>query len=166
MENRLFVVQCSNWLRLCVLASFFAAPVVSVVAVEALESPRQALQSKPAENTIKGQVLDENGEPLIGATVTVKGTNVVTVTDLDGNFEIAAPAGSTLQFSYLGFKTKELRAAAGMTVRMAEDNTALSEVVVTALGIKKEAKSCRWFVACGNAWLEVYRWQQQRALRD
>ena len=146
MENRLFVVQCSNWLRLCVLASFFAAPVVSVVAVEALESPRQALQSKPAENTIKGQVLDENGEPLIGATVTVKGTNVVTVTDLDGNFEIAAPAGSTLQFSYLGFKTKELRAAAGMTVRMAEDNTALSEVVVTALGIKKEAKSLSYNV--------------------
>ena len=92
-----------------------AAPFVTALAGETLVSPRPALQSMPADNKITGQVLDENGEPLIGVTVTVKGTKVVAITDIDGNFTIAVPASnSVLQFSYLGYKLKEERAANGM----------------------------------------------------
>jgi len=106
----------------------------------------------PADNKITGQVLDENGEPLIGVSVTVKGTKVVAITDLDGNFTITPPAAnSVLQFTYLGYKPKEMRAANGMQVNMEPDNNALSEVVVTALGIKKEAKSLSYNVQQVNS---------------
>lgn len=60
--------------------------------------------------TVGGTVLDENGEPVIGATVTVKGTNLVTVTDIDGRFELKVPNGSILSVSYLGYTTAEVPA--------------------------------------------------------
>ena len=147
-----FVNQCSAWLRSCAVMVLLAAPFATALAGETLVSPRPALQSMPADNKITGQVLDENGEPLIGVTVTVKGTKVVAITDIDGNFTIAVPASnSVLQFSYLGYKLKEERAANGMQVRLDPDSNALTEVVVTALGIKKEAKSLSYNVQQVNS---------------
>ena len=147
-----FVNQCSAWLRSCAVMVLLAAPFATALAGETLASPRPALQSMPADNKITGQVLDENGEPLIGVTVTVKGTKVVAITDIDGNFTIAVPASnSVLQFSYLGYKLKEERAANGMQVRLDPDSNALTEVVVTALGIKKEAKSLSYNVQQVNS---------------
>ena len=69
-------------------------------------APAAQLQSgavQPA--TVSGQVLDENGEPVIGATVNVKGTNVIAVTDFDGRFSIRAAQGQTLAVSYVGYGT-------------------------------------------------------------
>ena len=89
---------------------------------------------------VSGVVKDSNGEPLIGATVMVKGTNVGVSTDANGAFSIAA-AGKTLVVSYVGHVAKEVKAANGLSVVLENSSTALDEVVVTALGIKKDKKS-------------------------
>ena len=57
---------------------------------------------------VKGQVVDQDGEPLIGATVKVKGAQTGAVTDLDGNFQVNAPANGTLVISYVGYKDREI----------------------------------------------------------
>lgn len=104
-------------------------------------------QQLEGRSLVKGRVVDANGEPVIGATVTVRGTSRNAVTDLNGNFSIEAPAGSTLVVSYIGFKNQEVKARQGaMTVTMSEDTATLNEVVVTALGIKKDSKSLSYNV--------------------
>lgn len=98
--------------------------------------------------TVKGKIVDEKGEPLIGVNVVVDGTNIGTITDLDGNFSMSALPNSTLKVSYIGYAT-QLIAASGKdfyTVTMRPDNEVLDEVVVTALGIKRETKSLTYNV--------------------
>ncbi len=93
-----------------------------------------------AENiTVKGVVLDQNGETLIGATVMLKGTTVGTTTDLDGKFEMVAPAGGTLVFAYMGYNSQELAAKAEMRVQMQESVQALKEVVAIGYGTMKRS---------------------------
>ena len=65
-------------------------------------SPKATALQQAAERQVGGVVLDENGDPVIGATVTVKGQKAATVTDIDGKFSIKVPTGSTLVISYLG----------------------------------------------------------------
>ena len=67
-----------------------------------------------AQTEVSGTVVDPDGEPVIGATVKVKGTSVGTVTDFDGNFKLKVDAGATLVFTYIGFETQELPAKQGM----------------------------------------------------
>ena len=96
---------------------------------------------------VTGQVLDENGEPIIGATVSVKGTNVNAVTDFDGRFSINASRGASLIVSYVGYGTREVLVGGNaLTIDLKQDSQVLNEVVVTALGIKKEAKSLSYNV--------------------
>jgi TonB-linked SusC/RagA family outer membrane protein len=103
--------------------------------------------SKGAKRTVKGQVLDENGDPIIGATIRVKGEKDATVTDIDGNFTINAANGAELEVSYLGYEPKIVTAnGTNLEVRMSQNTQALNEVVVTALGIKKEAKALSYNV--------------------
>ena len=90
---------------------------------------------------ITGRVIDATGEALIGVSVVEKGTTNGSITDWDGNFTVKVPVGSTLQFSYIGYKTVEMPVEAGKTtinLTMEEDSEMLDEVVVTALGIKRE----------------------------
>ena len=87
--------------------------------------------------TITGTVLDELGEPVIGATVTVAGTKNATVTDMDGNYKISAPAGSKVTISYIGYMP--LTVKAGGTVSLQEDKQTLEEVVVVGYGTQKKA---------------------------
>ncbi len=97
--------------------------------------------------SVAGQVIDENGDPVIGATVSVKGTNVNAVTDFDGRFTITTSQGSTLTVSYVGYGTQEMQVNGNtLTVKLKQDAQVLNEVVVTALGIKKEAKSLSYNV--------------------
>lgn len=92
--------------------------------------------------TIKGVVTDSKGESIIGATVREKGTNVGTITDIDGKFNITVKSTqSKLVFSYVGYTTLEMNVTAQMKVILQEDAQSLDEVVVTALGIKREKKS-------------------------
>lgn len=86
-------------------------------------------------NTINcsGSVIDEQGEPLIGVTVAAKGSNAAVATDIDGNFSLKVPAGTKeIQFSYIGYHTKLLKAVANMgAVKMEPDSKMLKDVVVT-----------------------------------
>lgn len=84
--------------------------------------------------TVKGTVVDETGEPVIGVSILVKGTTNGTVTDLDGNFVVTnVNSGSTLVFSYVGYKTQEIKVTQDKTplkVVLAEDSEVLEDVVV------------------------------------
>ena len=94
-----------------------------------------------AQNTkVTGQVLDENGEPVIGASVVVKGTTIGTVTDFDGNFTLDVPSnGKHLEISYVGMKTKQVGVASNINAVLESDSQALDEVVVTGYGVQKKA---------------------------
>lgn len=92
------------------------------------------------KKTVKGVIADVNGEPLIGATVKVKGTQIATVTDFDGNYSIEAPEGSTLEVSYIGFNTQEVKVGNrnSYNIEMAEDDNSLEELVVIGYGTVKK----------------------------
>ncbi len=94
-------------------------------------------------NKVTGVVKDANGEPLIGATVMVKGTTRGTATDIDGKYSINAPKGSTLVISYIGSQPMEVKVnGATVDVTMAEGANALDEVVITAeFGMKRVARA-------------------------
>lgn len=89
---------------------------------------------------VTGQVTDGK-EAIIGATVKQKGTNNATVTDLDGNFTLSVPAGSVIEVSYVGYVTQEVKVTSqtAYTIRLAEDNVALNEVVVVGYGSMKKS---------------------------
>ena len=110
-------------------------------------SENQASQQKSTVH-VNGTVTDTKGEPLIGVNVKVKGTTNGTITDMDGKFEFNANKGDIIEVSYVGYKTHEAKVvdAKPMAIRLAEDTEVLSEVVVTALGIKKEAKALSYNV--------------------
>ena len=95
-----------------------------------------------AQNKVTGTVVDATGEPVIGASVIVKGTTNGTVTDFNGNFTINnVPANGSLEISYIGFKTQQV-AVAGKTsvsVTMQEDNALLDEVVVVGYGVQRKS---------------------------
>ena len=89
-----------------------------------------------AQSAIKGTVKDKTGEPLIGVSVTY-GNGQGTVTDIDGNFSVNAPAGSTLKFSYVGYKPQSVKGSGNMNITLEEDNTTLEDVVVVGYGTMK-----------------------------
>jgi len=96
---------------------------------------------------IGGTVLATDGTPLAGVTVMVIGTTLATTTDNAGKFTITAPVGAKLTFSSIGFAGQEIKAAAGMQVRMAtSQSAAMADVVVTALGITKDRKALGYAV--------------------
>nr|MBP6624483.1 carboxypeptidase-like regulatory domain-containing protein [Chitinophagaceae bacterium] len=99
------------------------------------------LQALLAQNSIRGKILDEKGEPIPGATIRVKGTNKGTVTDLNGNFKLNTEDGAALTISAIGMKTAEKSAQDGMTVKMATETRGIGEVLVTALAIPREKRS-------------------------
>ena len=106
---------------------------------------------KPKETPAKkvsGMVIDENNEPLIGVNIKVEGSSVGAITDIDGNFNIMAPQGSTLSFTYVGYtpQTVKITDKNIYEIRLASDTKQLNEVVVTALGIKREQKALSYNV--------------------
>ena len=89
---------------------------------------------------IKGTVIDENGEPVIGATVAdMSNTKNATITDFDGNFVINVKSGQTITISYIGYETQTVAAKNSMTVRLQPDNKVLEEVVVVGYGVQKKS---------------------------
>lgn len=91
---------------------------------------------------INGQVTDKEGHPLVGVTIQVKGTSVGTVTDADGNFSLEAPENSVLVVSYIGFETQNIAytGQSQLNIILSPSATGLNEVVVTALGIKRQER--------------------------
>lgn len=99
------------------------------------------VQAVQQNGTVKGQVVDHNGEPIIGATIKVVGTDRGTVTNLDGQFTLEGVTAGKLNISYVGFGTKEVNFRAGETLNITldEDMEALDEVVVIGYGTTKKA---------------------------
>lgn len=108
-----------------------------VLGVNATEAPH-ALSVSQQVSKIKGNVVDSNGEPIIGATIMEKGTTNGTVTDLDGNFVLNVAPGAIIQISYIGFATQELKASDNLRIKLKEDTELLDEVVVVGFGTQKK----------------------------
>ena len=95
-----------------------------------------------AQNKVSGKVVDATGEPVIGASVIIKGTSTGTVTDFDGNFTIAnAPSKGNLEISYIGFRTQSVALGGNNTfnITLQEDRQLLDEVVVVGYGVQKKS---------------------------
>ena len=86
-----------------------------------------------------GTVVDTNGEPIIGATIKVKGSNENAITDIDGNFSIAANPGQTLVVNYIGFSQLETKVANNMKLTLSEDRQTLNDIVVVGYGVQKKS---------------------------
>ncbi len=93
------------------------------------------------QKTITGTVIDTRHEPVIGASVLEKGTSNGTITNLDGEYSLKVSPGATLVFSYIGYKTQEIRVSANtnINVTLAEDAEQLQEVVVVGYGVQKKS---------------------------
>ena len=84
-----------------------------------------------------GQVVDDQNEPVIGASVIQKGTSNGGVTDIDGNFSVSVDEGATLVVSYIGYASQEVVAADGMRITLKTDQEMLDEVVVIGYSVQK-----------------------------
>jgi TonB-linked SusC/RagA family outer membrane protein len=104
------------------------------------------------DKTVSGTVVDETGEPIIGASVLAKGTSSGTATDINGAFSISVPASvNALIVSYLGYRTVEVASGTNLKVTLSPDTKVLDEVVVTALGISREQKGLSYAVSSVNS---------------
>lgn len=105
-------------------------------------------QKENATHTVSGIVKDENGLPIIGATVKVHGAQMGVVTDIDGKFSLKTSVGSVLTVSYIGYKTQDIKVQEGgsLNIKLEPESKQLNEVVVTALGIKRSQKALSYNV--------------------
>ena len=103
--------------------------------------------------SVKGSVTDQTGEPIVGATVRVIGAGTGTVTNYDGNYSLSAASNATLEFSYIGYATQTVpvNGRTVINVVLQDESTAIDEVVVTAMGIRKDQKKLGYAVASVNA---------------
>ncbi|PWT94837.1 MAG: SusC/RagA family TonB-linked outer membrane protein [Bacteroidetes bacterium] len=131
------VKHCMTWLM--VVVQFAVLPAVYAGG----NDPNSNSHNSKHSVAISGKVTGPDGNPVVGATVTVKGTNRAVATGADGSFTIDAKSGETLVISAVGFATQEIAVGSNTTVavQLAAGGTQLSEVVVTALGIKREKRA-------------------------
>lgn len=142
--NKEVSVNVNNTKVLDVLAKLFnKSGLVYSVSKEGL-----VVVSQQQQVTISGIVTDNKGNPLAGASVRVKGTAVGRATDINGRFSIDASTGNTLIVSFAGYTSQEVAVTkdGDMKIILVEDNRMLNEVVVTALGMKKEKRSLGYSV--------------------
>lgn len=104
------------------------------------ESKAEVQASQQKEKTVNGIITDENGEAIIGANVSVKGTTIGTITDVDGNFSLSIPENSLLQISYIGYLTQEIAVGnkSSFSIKLLEDTQKIEEVVVVGYGVQKK----------------------------
>lgn len=134
-NNQGIVVRATA--RLLFATSLLASPSVMWAGNEAggMTPPLNAVQQS---SQLKGTVLDETGEPLIGVTIKKKGGAVGAVTDLDGHFTLNVPVGTKLEISYTGYKTQVVSAQREMNIKMEPDAIGLDELVVVGYGTQKK----------------------------
>ena len=132
----------------CTLSGFVMALMMMPLSASAEVAANPPQQSDEASVvTVQGTVVDATGLPLIGASVVEQGTLNGTITDVDGKFSLSVKKGAVLEVSSIGFKTVTVIANGGvLTVTLVEDTELLNEVVVTALGIKREQKALSYNV--------------------
>lgn len=147
--NRKITVNASNKTVAEVLKKVFEQTDV----VYAMEGSNIMLMKKSQENqvstaqttqqqtiTINGTVLDESGEAIIGANVSVQGTTIGTITNIDGEFTLEVPANATIQISYIGYLTQfiPIENKKIFNIKLKEDTQAIDEVVVVGYGVQKK----------------------------
>lgn len=118
---------------------FLCSPEVNVWAGQS-PADREVGNHSQQDKKITGNVKDDTGEPVIGASVSVKGTTVGTVTDIDGNFTLNVPENAMLLISYIGFQSQELsvRGQSVINVKLSEDSQTIDEVVVIGYGSRSK----------------------------
>jgi len=123
---------------------------VFALAISAFAGLLVCVGASAQSKTVTGTIMDDQGEPLIGASVTVEGNATVgTITDLDGNYSLSVPASATsLRFSFIGMEdaVEEIGGRSVINVTLTAGSLALNATVVTAMGIKKEEKSLSYNV--------------------
>ena len=137
------VLTIKNKTAMCVgnatlLALLFSAPSVFAETMKASEVSLAAVQQT---KKITGTVVDNTGEPVIGANVVVKGTTLGSITDMDGKFIIEdVPSNGTLQISYIGYKSIEMPigSQSDFKITLQEDSEKLDDVVVVGYGVQKK----------------------------
>lgn len=137
---KLYLKLQNWWLLLLVLVT---VPATSVYAEYAVNGEQSMMQQQQRKIKVNGIIKDAMGEPMTGATVTVKGSTIGTTSDLSGAFSLEAPIGSTLSFSFIGYKNYECvvnqNMAKGLSVVLQEEQTLVDEVVVVGYGTQKKA---------------------------
>ena len=125
-----------QFLLMAGLALFAAVPSTALA-----NGANEVHATQQSEVTVTGQVVDQDGEPMIGATVVVDGTSQGAITDLDGNFTIKVPANANLKISSIGYKSKVVKAKSGSigVITLESDNTELDQVVVVGYGVQRKA---------------------------
>lgn len=149
--NRIVSVKNKSGNILDILADVFRGTNVTYTVVDkqiilSAKKVDTVLQSPSIQ--LKGTVKDAKGDPLIGVNVKVKGAAVGAITNLDGHFTLQVKKGDVLEISYVGYTPKAVKVTddKNLYITLEEDAKVLNEVVVTALGIKKEAKSLSYNV--------------------
>lgn len=134
---------CLSLVLLALFGTTSFAPVYASGA-EGVQNSQSIQQTKK----ITGKVVDSAGEPVVGASVLVKEAGTGSVSDLDGKFTVEAAQGYTLMISFVGYRTTEIKVTneSFYLVTLSDDAQALNEVVVTAMGIKKDRKSLGYAV--------------------
>ncbi len=142
-ENKLITQNFQDTPVLDALAQILDAGLEAKLQNKMIVITRKPVQQKPesAVKTVNGTVLDERGEPVIGASVVVKGSTTGTITDIDGNYTLSnVPETSTLTISYIGYKSVDLSAKdKGLAkVVLQEDSKLIDEVVVVGYGVQRK----------------------------
>ena len=114
----------------CMALLLVGVPPMQVVANSTIEVVQQ-------NKKITGIVVDQNGEPVIGANILQKGTANGVITDLDGRFAIDCPVGTSLTISFIGYLSQNVKAASDMRIILKEDSQTLEDVCVGGYGFVK-----------------------------
>lgn len=136
MKNDFFKISSKR-----ILFSMMMASALLAGSPQAIFAGVNEIQAVMQTGTVKGQVVDVQGEPIIGASVLVKGTTNGTITDFDGNFTLGNATRGTLVVSYIGYKAQEviIKGRNLVKVVLQEDSEILDEVVVVGYGTQKKA---------------------------
>ena len=133
MNQQILFTASRKALFMMVMAS---APAINAAAANEVTPSATILQQV---GKLQGTVVDGNGDPIIGATVKVKGAKGGTITDLDGRFSLDASKGATLEVSYIGYKTVRVKATtSNLQITLQEDAQQISDVVVVGYGTMRK----------------------------
>ncbi len=150
--NSTVTIQANNETVAKVLNQMFAGTdiIYAILGNNILLMHKDAViqQQQQSGKVVTGTIVDPSGMPVIGANVMEKGTTNGTITDMDGKFSLNVEKGATLVVSYIGFSNQEIKIGnqTNLSITMKEDAEALDELVVTALGIKREEKALGYSV--------------------
>lgn len=125
----------------CCIISMFSVLGVKCYALQ--QNFKETVESSSIKRTVRGRVLDPNGEPLVGVTVVNKGEANGTITDVEGKFVLSVPDSAVLKISYLGYETVEIsvEGKSMLEIRMRENVVILDNVIVSALGLEKNQET-------------------------